>query len=297
MAHITHKVTQMQILDGKLVAEQRRQKLKARVDQFAAAHGRPPGLVVILVGDDPASQVYVGGKMKACAAAGLYSREERLPSSATMADIKGVITKLNNDPKVDGMILQLPLPKGLKAEEAIEWINPGKDADCLTTANLGKLWQGRALSTPCTPWGVMAILEHYKIPVEGKSAVVVGRSNIVGKPMAHLLTQANATVTVCHSKTKNVQDHTRHADIVVVAAGQPEMLGRGDFAKGAVVIDVGIHRKVVAGKNKLCGDVRLGEIEDTVSAATPVPGGVGPMTIAMLLENTMLLAERAASRM
>lgn len=296
MAHITHKVTQMQILDGKLVAEQRRQKLKARVDKFATTHGRPPGLVVILVGDDPASQVYVLGKMKACAAAGLYSREERLPATATMADIKGVITKLNNDPKVDGMILQLPLPKGLKAEEAIEWILPGKDADCLTTANLGRLWQGRPLSTPCTPWGVMAILEHYKISVEGKNAVVVGRSNIVGKPMAHLLTSANATVTVCHSKTKNVTDYTRHADIVVVAAGQPEMLGRGDFAKGAVVIDVGIHRKVVNGKNKLCGDVRLAELEDTVSAGTPVPGGVGPMTIAMLLENTMILAERSAAR-
>lgn len=286
----------MQILDGKLVAEQRRQRLKARAEKFTNTHGRPPGLVVILVGEDPASQVYVGNKLKACQATGFFSREERLPATATMEQIKAVIERLNKDPEVDGMILQLPLPKGLKAETAIEWIAPDKDADCLTSVNLGRLWQGRAVTTPCTPWGVMAILEHYRIPVEGRTAVVVGRSNIVGKPMAHLLTQANATVTVCHSKTRNLSDHTRHADIVVVAAGQPEFLGRGDFAKGAIVIDVGIHRKERNGKKALCGDVRLGEIEDTVSAATPVPGGVGPMTIAMLLENTMALAEAAATR-
>ncbi len=281
----------MLILDGKLVAEQRRQKLKARVEKFVASKGRPPGLVVVLVGDDPASQVYVSGKMKACEQTGMYSREERLPANTTMAQLKAAVEKLNADPKVDGMIIQLPLPKHLKSDEALEWVSPAKDADCLTSTNLGRLWSGRPLTIPCTPWGVMAILEHFKIPVEGKNAVVVGRSNIVGKPMAHLLVQANATVTVCHSKTKNLSDHTRHADVVVVAAGQPEFLGRGDFAKGAVVIDVGMHRKDKNGKKSLCGDVRLSELDDTVSAYTPVPGGVGPMTITMLLENAMVLAE------
>lgn len=281
----------MILLNGKDVAEARRLKLQPRVAAFTKKAGRQPGLVVILVGDDPASQVYVGNKIKACEKAGFYSREERLPATATMDEVKRVIHKLNEDPKVDGMILQLPVPKQLKSDELIECISPEKDADCLTAANLGRLWSGRALTTPCTPWGVMAILEHYKISVAGKNAVVVGRSNIVGKPMAHLLIQANATVTVCHSKTKDVPAFTRAADIVVVAAGQPEMLGKGDFKKDAVVIDVGIHRNEINGKKSLCGDVRLGEIQDIIQAGTPVPGGVGPMTISMLLENTLVLAE------
>ncbi len=283
----------MKILDGKLVAESRRQQLKVKVAQFTKNRGRAPGLTVILVGDDPASQVYVNNKIKACEATGLNSHLEKHPATITAAGLKAVIDKLNGDPNVDGMILQLPLPKHLDSEECIQWISPDKDADCLTEQNLGRLWSGRPLTTPCTPWGVIAILEHYKIPTEGKSAVVVGRSNIVGKPMAHLLVQANATVTICHSKTKNLSDYTRHADIVVVAAGKPEMLGKGDFAKGATVIDVGIHRKAgKTGKGSLCGDVRLGELEDVIAAGTPVPGGVGPMTIAMLLENTLALAER-----
>jgi methylenetetrahydrofolate dehydrogenase (NADP+)/methenyltetrahydrofolate cyclohydrolase len=282
----------MLILDGKAVAEARRLKNQSRVEKFKARRGRPPGLVVILVGDDPASQVYVGNKIKACEKAGYFSREERLPATASMEDVKRVIHKLNEDPTVDGMILQLPVPKHLKSDELIECISPDKDADCLTAANLGKLWSGRALTTPCTPWGVMAILEHYKINPTGMNAVVVGRSNIVGKPMAHLLVQANATVTICHTKTRDLSGFTREADLVVAAAGQPEFLGKGDFKTGAVVIDVGIHRKEKNGKKSLCGDVRLGEIEDTVSAATPVPGGVGPMTIAMLLENTLVLAEQ-----
>lgn len=283
----------MKILDGKQVAESRRQKLKVRIDAFTNARGRPPGLTVILVGDDPASQVYVGNKIKACEATGIRSRLEKHPASITAPQLKAVIDGLNSDPAIDGMILQLPLPKHLDSEECIQWIAPDKDADCLTERNLGRLWSGRPLTTPCTPWGVMAILEHYQIPVEGKSAVVVGRSNIVGKPMSHLLLQANATVTICHSRTRNLSDYTRHADIVVVAAGRPEMLGLGDFAKGATVVDVGIHRRPgKTGKGSLCGDVRLQELDGVISAGTPVPGGVGPMTIAMLLENTLTLAER-----
>jgi methylenetetrahydrofolate dehydrogenase (NADP+)/methenyltetrahydrofolate cyclohydrolase len=279
----------MQILDGKEVAEKRRQSIKSEVEAFRAGHAnRAPGLAVILVGDDPASQVYVGNKIKACAQVGIESFERRLAATVTPAQLKATIQTLNEDPVVDGILLQLPLPKGLQADEAINWISPAKDADCLTTENLGRLWSGRALTTPCTPWGVMVILEHYKIPVESMNAVVVGRSNIVGKPMAHLLTQANATVTVCHSKTKNLAEHTRRADLVVVAAGQPEFLGKGDFAPHATVIDVGMHRKA---NGKLCGDVRLSELKDSIKAATPVPGGVGPMTITMLLENTLRLAE------
>lgn len=281
----------MKILDGKAVSEARRQQIKARVSAFQKAHGRVPGLAVVLVGEDPASQVYVANKIKACGAVGIQSFENRLPATTNMAGLKAVIDRLNADRAVDGILLQLPLPKGLNSQEAIEWIDPRKDADCLTAMNLGLLWSGRPVTKPCTPWGVMVILEHYGISVEGKDVVVVGRSHIVGKPMAHLLTEANATVTVCHSKTRDLRKHTRAAEIVVVAAGRPEMLGPDDFAQGSVVIDVGIHRKQVNGKTKLCGDVKFSELESVASAATPVPGGVGPMTITMLLENTLNLAE------
>lgn len=282
----------MQILDGKVVAEARRQKIKARVADYTRSRGRSPGLAVVLVGDDPASHVYVGAKIKACAEVGLASFERRLPSDIQMSGLKAVIDELNADPKVDGILLQLPLPRLLTSETALEWISPAKDVDCLTAQNLGRLWSGRPLTTPCTPWGVMVILEHYGLPTAGLDAVVVGRSNIVGKPMAHLLTQADATVTVCHSRTRNVQEITRRADLVVVAAGKPEFLGRADFKEGAIVIDVGIHRKTgEGGKSKLCGDVRFKELDGWARAATPVPGGVGPMTITMLLENTLRLAE------
>jgi len=282
----------VQILDGKVVAEARRALIKGRVSQFKSKKGRTPGLAVILVGDDPASHVYVANKIKACAEVGIVSTEHRLPAAASMNELKAVIEKLNADPQVDGILMQLPLPKGLNSEQALQWISARKDADCLTTENLGLLWSGRPRTTPCTPWGVMVILEHYKIPIEGRTAVVIGRSNIVGKPMAYLLSQANATVTICHSKTENLREHTLRADIVVVAAGQPEFLGVGDFREGSVVIDVGMHRKPSAdGKSKLCGDVRLKELGDVIEAGTPVPGGVGPMTITMLLENTLRLAE------
>lgn len=282
----------MQILDGKVVSAAHRKKIAKEVEAFTKAAKRAPGLAVILVGDDPASQVYVSNKLKSCAEVGIQSFEHKLSGSTTAHQLKIIVDSLNENPLVDGILMQLPLPKHIDADEAISWISPSKDADCLTPQNLGKLWSGKALTTPCTPWGVMVILEHYGFKVAGMDAVVVGRSNIVGKPMAHLLTQANATVTVAHSKTKDLRAHTSKADIVVVAAGQPEFLGKGDFKKDAIVIDVGIHRKPVAdGKTKLCGDVRLKELEDTIKAGTPVPGGVGPMTITMLMENTLRLAQ------
>jgi methylenetetrahydrofolate dehydrogenase (NADP+)/methenyltetrahydrofolate cyclohydrolase len=235
----------------------------------------------------------VANKLKACKEVGIESFEKRLSAEVSAADLRSTIQDLNESSLVDGILMQLPLPKHLNADEAIGWISSAKDADCLTSENLGRLWSGKALTTPCTPWGVMVILEHYKIDVAGKHAVVVGRSNIVGKPMAHLLTQANATVTVCHSKTPNTREFTSRADIVVVAAGQPEFLGKGDFKEGAVVIDVGIHRKPSSdGKAKLCGDVRLKELDGIIRAGTPVPGGVGPMTITMLMENTLRLAQK-----
>lgn len=286
----------MQILDGKAVSVARRAQIKARAEKLNKALGRAPGLAVILVGEDPASQVYVANKIKGCHEVGIESFENRLSDKTTADQLKLVIASLNENPLVDGILLQLPLPKHLNAEDAIGWISPAKDADCLTSENLGRLFTGRPLTSPCTPTGVMVILEHYKIPVEGKNAVVVGRSNIVGKPMALLLTEANATVTVCHSRTKNLREYLERADIAVIAAGKPEMLGKGDFKKDAVVIDVGIHRKASEnGKAKLCGDVRLKELEGIIQAGTPVPGGVGPMTITMLLENTVRLAELKAT--
>lgn len=281
----------MQILDGKLVSETRRKALATAISELKFKEAVVPGLAVVLVGDDPASQVYVANKIKGCKEVGINSFEHRVPGDISSSQLKVLIEKLNKDPHVHGILVQLPLPKQLESEEVLSWILPSKDADCLTTENLGRLWSGKPLTVPCTPAGVMAILQHYKISVVGMEAVVVGRSHIVGRPMAHLLTDANATVTICHSKTKNLSEHTRRADLVVVAAGQPEFLGAGDFKKGAVVIDVGIHRKILAGgKSQLCGDVRFKELEGVVKAATPVPGGVGPMTITMLLENTLTLA-------
>lgn len=273
-----------------MVSAARRQKIAAQAEEFKKSAGRPPGLAVILVGQDPASQVYVNNKLKACDEVGVHSIEHKLPDSTTPENLKATIDSLNADPMIDGILLQLPLPKHLNADEAINWISPAKDADCLTAHNLGLLWSGRALTTPCTPWGVMVILEHYGIDVSGMNAVVIGRSNIVGKPMAHLLTEANATVTVCHSKTKDLRTHTLQADLVVVAAGRREFVGAGDFKKDSIVIDVGIHRHNFNGKSRICGDVRLKELDGVIRAGTPVPGGVGPMTITMLLENTIRLA-------
>jgi len=279
-------------LNGKEVSAVRRAQLKSKLKDFCNRTNHTPGLAVVLVGDDPASHVYVGGKIRACAEAGINSFEHRLPVDTTSAQLKCLIEKLNDDIAVDGILVQLPLPKGLDSNKVLGWIDPDKDVDGLTPSSMGHLWLDKPRATPCTPSGVMAILNYYNIAVEGLKAVVVGRSNIVGKPMAYLLTQANATVTICHSKTKDLPSYTRDADIVVVAAGKPQMLGKEDFKRGSIVIDVGIHHQPVKdGKNKLFGDVRFEELEGWVKAATPVPGGVGPMTISMLLENTLHLAE------
>jgi methylenetetrahydrofolate dehydrogenase (NADP+)/methenyltetrahydrofolate cyclohydrolase len=278
----------MILLDGKVVAAVRRDALKPRIEMFKKTVGRAPHLCVILVGEDPASQVYVRNKHLACEKAGIDSSIHRLPAEATQDLVLQWIERLNLDPGVDGILVQMPLPKHLSIEPVLRNIMIEKDADGLTYANAGYLMSGKPFVKPCTPMGIMSILEHYKIKVEGMNAVVVGRSQIVGKPMALLLNEANATVTLCHSKTRNLRGHTSRADLVVVAAGQKRLLGKEDFKNGAVVIDVGMHG---AGAGELCGDVRFEELADIVSAITPVPGGVGPMTITSLLENTVFLAE------
>lgn len=278
----------MILLDGKNVAASRREALKPRIEIFKKAVGRAPHLAVLLVGEDPASQVYVRNKHRACQKTGMDSSVHTLPGTATQDNLNQWIERLNLDPKVDGILVQLPLPRHLSVEPVLRSIMPEKDADGLTYANAGFLMSGKPFVKPCTPMGIMSILEFYKIKVEGMNAVVVGRSQIVGKPMAMLLNEANATVTICHSKTRNIRDFTSRADLVVVAAGQKRFLGREDFKPGAVVIDVGMHG---TGAGELCGDVRFEELSDLVSAITPVPGGVGPMTITSLLENTVFLAE------
>lgn len=280
----------MLILDGKLVSRTRRELLKRRVDALRAQFGRQPHLVVILVGEDPASQVYVRNKVKACAETGIKSTLLTFSGKISQTDLESEIHKLNQDDGVDGILVQSPLPKGLHEEKIIAILSPTKDADGFTFLALGRLFAGQPLVAPCTPQGVMTILEHYNIPLQGKHAVVVGRSNIVGKPMAQLLLMANATVTICHSKTQNLADHTSRADVLVVAAGKPGVIGQHEIKKGAVVIDVGIHGSGQTGA-KIVGDVRFDELDGWASAATPVPGGVGPMTITTLLENTVQLFE------
>lgn len=280
----------MKILDGKLVSEHRRQELRQRIEQLQRKSARTPHLAVILVGDSTASVVYVRNKEKACESVGIKSTLVKISAQVTEAELIQEVEKLNRDSSVHGVLIQLPLPKHIDEKKVLNALSPLKDADGLTTATLGRLWAGVGKIAPCTPQGVMSILKHYGINPAGLEAVVVGRSEIVGKPMAHLLMAADATVTICHSKTKNLSEHTRRADIVVVAAGKREMLGRDDFKKGAIVIDVGIHG--TGSGQGLTGDVRFKELDGWASAATPVPGGVGPMTITTLLENTVTLAEQ-----
>lgn len=282
----------MQILNGKEVSASVRDSIKKEVSTLVSAGARAPGLAVILVGDDSASQVYVGAKIKACQEVGIASFEYRLPQTASFADVQKTLKDCSADERVDGILVQLPLPKAIDSTAVIDLIPANKDADGLTSASMGRLFKGDYSVAPCTPAGVMEILKYYKYDMTGKTVVVVGRSQIVGLPMAQLMIQANATVTVVHSKTKNMEAHVAAADVVVVAAGKPRFLDKRHFKKDAIVVDVGIHRD---DKNKLCGDVNADGLE--VQALTPVPGGVGPMTIAMLLKNTLTLyKERTPAR-
>ncbi len=273
------------IIDGKGLAQHMREALKNRVASFP----NPPGLAVIIVGDNPASQVYVSNKEKACVAAGIHSEVIALPGETSELDLLDRIEKLNADPKIDGILVQLPLPKHLNSRRVLDSILPEKDVDGFHPSNVGALFLGNPGLQPCTPHGVMKMLEHENVEIRGKHAVIVGASNIVGKPMAVMLLHAGATVTICNSKTPDLGHHTRDADILVVAVGRPNIV-TGDMVKeGAVVIDVGMNRLE---NGKLAGDVEFESAKMKAAKITPVPGGVGPMTIAMLLENTVEAAAR-----
>jgi methylenetetrahydrofolate dehydrogenase (NADP+)/methenyltetrahydrofolate cyclohydrolase len=272
-------------LDGKALAATVERRLTNVVDAHMKSVDRPPGLAVLRVGDDPASAVYVANKEKACARVGIASYGEHLAADTPADQVLSTIQSLNADPRVDGILLQLPLPKGLDERPLLEAIDPEKDADGLHTLNLGRLLKGEPGPRSCTPAGVMALLRSNGIDPAGQRAVVIGRSILVGQPMALMLQAANATVTVAHSRTADLAAHTREADIVVVAAGRPEMVGAEHVRPGAAVVDVGIHRKPEGG---LCGDVVAKEVEPIAAALSPVPGGVGPMTVTMLLVNTVV---------
>lgn len=288
---------QASLIDGKAFAESLRARIGAAAARFAAQTGRRPGLAVVLVGADPASEVYVGAKGKACEAAGMASFEHRLPADTSEAALLSLIERLNNDPEVDGILVQLPLPAGLDEQAIIAAISPDKDVDGFHVINAGRLAVGQEGFVPCTPLGCIMLIKDRLGDLSGLEAVVIGRSNIVGKPMAQLLTDANATVTLAHSRTRNLPEVVRRADIVVAAVGRPEMV-RGDWIKpGATVIDVGINRlppEEGKAKGKLVGDVAFAEACAVAGAITPVPGGVGPMTIAVLLSNTLVAAHRNA---
>ena len=272
-------------LDGKVLARDVERRLQTLIERRQAEAGRPPGLAVLRVGDDPASAVYVANKEKACARIGVASFGDHLPGDTPPSEVLQTIERLNANPEVDGILLQLPLPAGLDEGPLLMAIDPEKDADGLHTLNLGRLLKGEPGPRSCTPAGVMALLRSNGIDPAGKRAVVIGRSILVGQPMALMLQAANATVTIAHSRTADLAAHTRDADILVVAAGRPEFIGAEHVRPGAAVVDVGIHRKPEGG---LCGDVRAAEVESIAAALSPVPGGVGPMTVTMLLVNTVV---------
>lgn len=272
-------------LDGRELAAVIETRLAATIAAHRPQLGRPPGLAVLRVGDDPASGVYVANKEKACGRVGIRSLGAHLPAASGPEQIRATIEGLNGDPAVDGILLQLPLPGGLDAAPLLMALDPAKDADGLHTLNLGRLLKGEPGPRSCTPAGVMALLARAGVELAGRRAVVVGRSILVGQPMALMLQAADATVTVAHSRTRHLRALTREAEVLVVAAGRPRMIGSEHVRPGAVVVDVGIHRRPEGG---LCGDVRFEEVESLAAAITPVPGGVGPMTVAMLLVNTVV---------
>ena len=280
---------QTRTIDGNAFARELRAGLLKRAATLAAS-GVRPGLAVIRVGDHSASSVYVRNKIAACGEAGIYSQDLHLPDTADETTLIGQIRILNNDPRIHGILVQLPLPPGFSVEKVQEAVSPLKDVDGFHPTNVGLLSTGHPRFVPCTPLGIMRLLEHEGVSPEGRHAVVIGRSNIVGKPMALLLLQKGATVTICHSKTPDLGSMTRQAEILVVAAGKPKLITAEMVRRGAIVVDVGINRLA---DGKLAGDVDFQSVHGTASRVTPVPGGVGPMTIAMLLENTIASAERA----
>ena len=268
------------IIDGKMVAEDTKEWVKWKIDFDNAV----PTLAVIIVGNNPASRVYVNNKKKACEEVGIRCLEIKLSATISEDELLDVIYELNVDNKIDAILCQLPLPKHIDEKVIIEAINPKKDVDGFSIDSVGSLWVGDYNFVPCTPAGIIELLHHYDIPIEGKHCVIVGRSNIVGKPLAALLLEENATVTICHSKTKDLVSFTKNADIIIAAVGRPKFITADMIKEGATVIDVGINR---LDDGKLCGDVDFDNVKDKAGAITPVPGGVGPMTIAMLMANVL----------
>jgi methylenetetrahydrofolate dehydrogenase (NADP+)/methenyltetrahydrofolate cyclohydrolase len=289
-----------QIIDGKQIAADMRAELKIKVTELKTK-GIVPGLAVVLVGEDPASKSYVTAKERACEQIGIFSDDNHLPADTTQEDLMALVNKLNNDPKINGILVQLPLPKHLNESEVLLAIDPNKDVDAFHPVNVGKMVVGEEAFWPCTPHGIIQLLLRANVTIEGAEVVVVGRSNIVGKPIANMLIQkaptGNATVTVCHTRTKNMAEHVKRADIIIAAAGWPNTVTADMVKDGAVVIDVGVNRVEDASKKngyRLVGDVDFEAIKEKASLITPVPGGVGPMTITMLLFNTVESAEKAA---
>ena len=274
-----------ELINGKAVADHIKFQVKNEIDDL----GTDVALAVIVVGDNPASQVYVRNKKRACDEVGVVSMEYDLPEETSEEELIELINYLNIADCVHGILVQLPLPKHINKDKVLERISPAKDVDGFTSINTGKLWLGNYDLAPCTAMGVIELLDYYDIDIEGKNCVIVGRSNIVGKPLAALLLERNATVTVCHSKTKDLYKHTSQADILISAVGKPKFITWGLVKKGAVVIDVGINRDE---NGKLCGDVDAENVEDKATMLTPVPGGVGPMTVAMLMKNTLIAAKK-----
>lgn len=278
----------MILLEGKQVAKAIKDRVKTQTQSYKS-NPIQPGLAVVLVGNDPASEVYVGHKIKTCKELGIESFLHRLNDTDDPQKLYDLILELNKNTAVHGILVQMPLPKNFSVNKVLDLIDPKKDVDGLTPENVGLAWSGRARIYPCTPSGIIEILNFYKISIERKNVVVVGRSEIVGKPMAQMFLERNATVTICHSKTKALEEVTKTADIVVLAIGKRNFFGKDFFTSDSVVIDVGMHRLE---KGLLCGDVFFKEVEGHVRAITPVPGGVGPMTIAMLMQNTLKLYEQ-----
>lgn len=281
------------IIDGNKIAQEVRQQVREEALDFKEKTGIVPGLAVILVGEDHASQVYVGRKAKACAEVGFLSREYKLPADTSEAKLLKIISELNADQVIHGILVQLPLPQHISTNKIIVAIDPQKDVDGFHPYNVGGLVSGNPLFVPCTPKGIMELISRTGIKLAGKEAVVVGRSNIVGKPMALLLLAQHATVTICHSRTKDLPAVTRRADVLIAAVGKAEMIKANMIKEGAVVIDVGVNRLA---NGKLVGDVAFNEVAPKVSYITPVPGGVGPMTIAMLMKNTLDAARNMVSK-